>query len=475
MQTYGMPQGRCQFGVVTGDITPPVGIYSRMWGAAAHDRAESVHRPALATAVAFGPVDGDGIAGAHLIVALDMCVLGRDELQPMLAAIEQQSGIGDVSVVCSHTHGVGLMGPDRHDKPGGDLIAPHVERITAVVGELAQSAREAMQPVTVCYAAGHCDLARTRDYFDQDAGEHVCGFDPTGSPDDTVMVAKVHGDGGEVVATVVNYACHPTTLAWDSRALSPDYVGAMRETVQARYPAPCLFLQGASGDLGPRDGFVGDPAVADRNGHWLGYAALTALESTLPPQHELSYAGGVASGTTIGVWKTSELPTDRQRKVAAFGGRRWTFDAPYRDGMPSRAEAEAALARSLDDEGRAGSDEERHERRAMVERATRLLSRVAALPDGARFPLQLHAWTVGEAVWLVVQGEPYHWLQTELRRRLAPRPLLLSTIAADWGASYLPPENLYDKGIYQESIAVLAPGTLEALVDHVSQQLAALA
>ena len=149
----------------------------------------------------------------------------------------------------------------------------------------------------------------------------------------------MHGDDGEVVATVVNYACHPTTLAWDSRARSPDYVGSMRETVQARYPAPCLFLQGASGDLGPRDGFVGDPAVADRNGRWLGYAALTALESTLPPQHELSYAGGVASGTTIGVWKTSELPADRKRKVAAFGGRRWTFDAPYRDVMPSRAEA----------------------------------------------------------------------------------------------------------------------------------------
>ena len=117
---------------------------------------------------------------------------------------------------------------------------------------------------------------------------------------------------------IVNYACHPTTLAWDSRALSPDYVGAMRETVQTRYPAPCLFLQGASGDLGPRDGFVGDREVADRNGRWLGYAALTALESTLPPERELRYAGGVTSGTTIGVWEATELAADRQRGRAVM-------------------------------------------------------------------------------------------------------------------------------------------------------------
>ncbi len=35
-------QGR--IGVATVDITPPVGIYARNWGAARHDVAESLHR-----------------------------------------------------------------------------------------------------------------------------------------------------------------------------------------------------------------------------------------------------------------------------------------------------------------------------------------------------------------------------------------------------------------------------------------------
>jgi hypothetical protein len=29
-----------------------------------------------------------------------------------------------------------------------------------------------------------------------------------------VLVGRVCDDGGRIVATIVNYACHPTTLAW---------------------------------------------------------------------------------------------------------------------------------------------------------------------------------------------------------------------------------------------------------------------
>ena len=49
---------------------------------------------------------------------------------------------------------------------------------------------------------------------------------------------------------MVNYACHPTTLAWENTLISPDFPGAMREVVERATAAPCVFLQGASGDLG---------------------------------------------------------------------------------------------------------------------------------------------------------------------------------------------------------------------------------
>src|SRR5213078_1736439 len=141
-----------------------------------------------------------------------------------------------------------------------------------------------------------------RDFWDEVNEIFVCGYNPKRHADDTVLVARITSVSGKVCGTLVNYACHPTTLAWDNRLISPDYPGAMRETVEKATGAPCVFLQGASGELGPREGFVGDTAVADRNGRQLGHATLAALEALPPPGTRFEYAGPVVSGATIGTW-----------------------------------------------------------------------------------------------------------------------------------------------------------------------------
>src|SRR4029078_824309 len=89
--------------------------------------------------------------------------------------------------------------------------------------------------------------------------------------DDTLLVARATDDGGRVLATLVNYACHPTTLAWDNKLLSPDFVGAMREILEHAFAAPALFLQGAEGEISPREQYTGDTAVGDRQGRILGH------------------------------------------------------------------------------------------------------------------------------------------------------------------------------------------------------------
>src|SRR5438309_1730887 len=83
--------------------------------------------------------------------------------------------------------------------------------------------------------------AAARDFFDPTSQQFVCGFNPSGTADDTVLVAKIIGDDGSLVGTIVNYACHPTTLAWQNTLISPDYVGALRETVEQHTGAPCMF------------------------------------------------------------------------------------------------------------------------------------------------------------------------------------------------------------------------------------------
>src|SRR5262245_52350144 len=348
------PQTRCRAGIAWAGITPPVGIYHRMWGAATHDRAAGVHRPLTATALWLEPLTG-GREQGQLVVALDHCVLVKSEIERMRQAASRAAEIASaqIHVSLSHTHAAGLMMRSRADFPGGDLIGPYLDGVASQVAELARQAIDSAQPATVVYGAGRCNLAANRDFRDEGRMIVVCGLNPDVPADDAILVAKIVVDSTSgsrrdtrrpTIATLVNYACHPTTLAWDNTLISPDYVGAMRETVEQETGAPCMFLQGASGDLGPREGFVGDPEVADRNGRQLGYAALAALEGLPTAGTLFEYTGAVVSGATIGTWGYRPLSPEALCNKHRWQLQRLAVELSYRPDLPDRATTEAKLA-----------------------------------------------------------------------------------------------------------------------------------
>src|SRR5258707_1706048 len=88
------PQSRCRFALAWADITPPVGIYHRMWGAARHDRAMGVHRPLRATVAVFESADvpASSPETRQILLALDHCVLGAVEHEQLVSHIAQASG-----------------------------------------------------------------------------------------------------------------------------------------------------------------------------------------------------------------------------------------------------------------------------------------------------------------------------------------------------------------------------------------------
>ena len=267
-----------------------------------------------------------------MLVSIDHCLLWNEEMDALQTAVCRAAGVSSqqLHIAFTHTHGAGLMDPQRANLPGGELIAGYLELLADRVGDAARQAIQAMEPGCIVYGTGRCGLARNRDFWDEASGQFVCGYNPNLPADDTLLVARLADGSGRTVATVVNYACHPTTLAWDNTLVSPDFVGTLRELVENATGAPSLFLQGASGDLGPREGYTGDVAVADRNGRQLGYAALAALESLGRPGMRFEYTGPVVSGATIGTWNYQPLgPTD------LAGKRRWRtatlrVDLPYR-------------------------------------------------------------------------------------------------------------------------------------------------
>src|SRR4029453_7365892 len=88
------PSSICRLGVARGNITPPVGIYHRMWGAATHDRATGVHRPLTATACILQAADQQASPATEVILlAVDHCLLWAKEMQELIDVVARGANV----------------------------------------------------------------------------------------------------------------------------------------------------------------------------------------------------------------------------------------------------------------------------------------------------------------------------------------------------------------------------------------------
>ncbi|TWW08932.1 hypothetical protein E3A20_19370, partial [Planctomyces bekefii] len=197
MTSIQLPQFRCRAAAGRCDITPPVGIYHRMWGAALHDQATGVHRPLTASLLWLEPVDGPDSA-ARVILSLDHCILETSLQQDLAADVAAATGLDPacVLVTLTHTHGSGWMALSRSEFPGGHLIAPYLEDVRQKVRRLAVETAASRQPAAAVIGTGTCSLARHRNFFDPLRGHAVCGLNPQGFSDSTVLVARITADNG---------------------------------------------------------------------------------------------------------------------------------------------------------------------------------------------------------------------------------------------------------------------------------------
>ncbi|MGW9159103.1 hypothetical protein [Microbacterium sp. NPDC055665] len=445
-----IPRTRARIGVARQDITPPVGIRAKNWGPADWERSEGAHRPFELTALAV--IGGD--ERPRLLLAADGTWWRRvaDE-QGVRGAILDGLGLDpdQLMLSLSHTHaGAVLCAADAH-LPGGELIPGYLEALAAAGIAAGREALDGAVPGLIEWTTGRCTLAADRE-LDVD-GRALVGYNPAGTADDTVMIGRLSVDGA-VLGTLVNYACHPTTLAWQSREVSPDYVGAMREIVEAATGAPCLFVQGASGELAPREQYTGDVTVADRHGRSLGHAVLAALDSLPAPGEELTLEGVVESGAPLAIWAGQ----------AARGGEGAA-------GSVTSVELPLRVLPTLDELAEEWKDIDPRSREERLGRARNLRD---GYIDGPTVQHPVWAWRLGDAVILGHPGEAYSRLQTTLRVRFPETPIVVMNLTNGPGFVYLPTRDAYERGAYQAWQTPLAPGALDLLVEHVTAVVADL-
>ncbi|MFA9476667.1 hypothetical protein ACERK3_00020 [Phycisphaerales bacterium AB-hyl4] len=441
-------------GVARCDITPPTGIYARMWGAAEHDCAEGVHQPLTATVLAIRGNDG---GEPLLLISLDwVFVTGEEELSLLRTPLLELLG-GDPArliIACTHTHAAGMMTLSRSNLPGGALIAPYLQHTAEQLRRASEQALQSSQtqPCTLTWSTGRCDLAANRDLPAADGLRDLCGFNPAAKVDDTLLVGRLTRQADDsMLATVVNYACHPTTLAWENRLLSPDYVGTMREVVEsATGGAPCLFLQGASGELAPRLQYVADLAIAEGHGRQLGHAVLSTLAGMLPPRRKLVMEQVVESGAPLAVWGTAaDEPSDAVSAIC------FQVDLPTKP-MPTVEQLCAKLAGCTD--------------RAQSERLRRQLRLVEQFRMNKAFACSVWAWRIGDALFVAQPNEAYSDLQQCLRSAFPQQAVLVMNVA-NGSCGYLYPRHLAGRNRYAVWQSPYTGEALDVLVNECQRHL----
>jgi hypothetical protein len=425
---------------VRADISPPLGFPSRNWAASDLAVNAGQHRPLTATAVSFVGDSGSRCA----LVSLDLGWWRRaeDELQ-LRERVLAESGLspGELLIHLVHTH----AGPYTCAEPPGDGPRPVADYLDALAGSVAAivtKSLDAAEPAMVTWAYGSCALAVNRDLPVD--GREVIAFNPDRAADDTLLVGRITRTDGTAIATLVNYACHPTTLSWQNALVSPDWVGAAREIVEDATGAPCVVLQGASGDLSPRDQATADVSVADRNGRQVGYAALSALENMLPAGQGLVLTEVVESGAPLGIWSGAPAFADPAIRCAQRV-LRLPLQPPELAAGPRRGpELTGAVAR------------ERQFRRACLS---------DSYVEGPHAGHPVWAWRLGAAGVIAHPGEAFSALQTSLRARHPAIPLLVLNCTNGPGFVYLPPAADYQCDKYQVWQSLVGPGGLEQLAD----------
>ena len=445
-----------KIGIARSDITPPVGIYARNWGAARHDTATSIHRPLTLNALVLTAEGGE-----NRLVMVDADLgwwhsqeLFREFQGKILKAFSLQPS--ELLIALSHTHAAPPL--RRLDEPlaGAELLDEWLEQVSERMISTIRNAITDSRSAIMDWNAGRCGLASVRDLPDprsesdpESAAERLlCGYNPAVAADDTLVMGRIAEPSGELRGVIVNYACHPTTLAWENRAISPDFVGAMRETIEESTGANVFFLQGMSGDLAPKHQYVGQTDVADRHGRQLGFAALATLSDMEPPGQALCYEGSMESGAPLALWRNR---IQEQSPVLRAAER--TIELPMKD-WPTAAELESQRIACKD--------------RVLAERLRRKRDIRRSLGDAQTVSLSIYAWRVGDAILVATPGEAYSQLQRDLRSRF-PNTSIACMNLVNGSIGYLPRAADYDRDLYAAWQTPLARGSLEQLNQAMTQ------
>jgi hypothetical protein len=443
------------------DITPPVGIAHGNWSAQVHERAEGVDLPLSCTALAAAD-------GAEEIIIAECDLLftpDGDWLAEIRNRVTELTGVpaDHIRISASHTHSGPNLSRPWFDA-GAEMIGPYVAGLTDKLAGACFSAHRSLEPARIAGGKGSCAVNANR-RLPWKPNHPMMAPNPDGFSDRDVGVIRIDGEDGRPIATLVNFAAHPTILAWDNRLISTDYPGTVRRTVEDLLGGFCLFLQGATGNQDT----VRDFSCRTEDARWVGcQVGLEAAKvaegiETRPGKRQITRT--VESSWTMGV---SEWVPD-----GATGGpvrclsRRislplWRREPPTASDL---AHLENLKQRLAELRGQGAPADQIREANRLARRATLDLKIARQRSQGTHVAIELQAIRLGATALVGIPAEPFAEIGAQVKAR-SPFATTFFSGYTNGMTAYMPVPEAYDEGGYEVWMTPFAPEAATIVVEE---------
>jgi neutral ceramidase len=414
-------------GATTVDITPPVGVMMDGYG----DRttpSQGVHDELTARILVLE--QGDQSAA---IVSCDLLGMHPWIVSEVRRRAADAHSISPDGVIIAATH--------DHAAPVGlraglfaTLNEDAAETLVAKLADAIAIAWDGRRSARMSVAATNVDTISLN------------RRDPDWPVDPELRVVLLEGDDGPI-ASILNFACHATVLSGANLQLSGEFPGAAARLLQRETGAPCIYLNGACGDVNPA-WIVQDFASVERAGQVVGGAALRLIA-------EMRAIGPGQRSHNIRWDEFPEVVPLGRAIDPSLRCARTEIEIPARefeDNDAYTAKIEGAKAAS-------GRDAAARVSRYEAERWASVWAKRSPTPTRS----EVQAIRLGDSLAiLALPGEFFAETAASIRSRTGLADLLVACYANDY-LGYLVPAHAYGEGGYEPGITAYAPEA-EAIV-----------
>ena len=229
-------------GMAKTDITPPIGAL--LYGYPSERISNNVLDPIAVNAVAICQ-DGETI----VLISAEICAMNLDKCKLVAESIAKSTGVKAENILysCIHTHSAPITktsagwGTADMGYVNDTLIPKSIEAASTAIANM----KDAVMAVGQIDSYVGINRRQIKD------GEVILGQNPEG-PYNPKMTSFVFKDTeGNNIGSIIHFATHPT-CGGENLSVSRDWPGYMIDRAEEITGAPCMYINGAEGDVGPR-------------------------------------------------------------------------------------------------------------------------------------------------------------------------------------------------------------------------------